>query len=49
MAKVMVFIAEQNKNYMFRPISAIIRCSQLLCYRVLYKCLRLFNKEVVKT
>ena len=25
MAKMMVFIAEQNKNYMFRPISAIIR------------------------
>ena len=24
---------------MFRPISAIIRFSQLLCYRVLYKCL----------
>ena len=27
-AKIMVFIAEQNKNYMFRPISAIIRFSQ---------------------
>jgi len=31
MVKTMVFIAEQNKNYMFRPISAIIRFSQLLC------------------
>ena len=31
MAKMMVFIAEQNKNYMFRPVSAIIRFSQLLC------------------
>ena len=30
-AKMMVFIAEQNKSYMFRPISAIIRFSQLLC------------------
>ena len=29
MAKIMVFIAEQN--YMFRPISAIFRFSQLLC------------------
>jgi len=29
MAKMMVFIAEQN--YMFRPISAIFRCSQLHC------------------
>ena len=25
----MVFLAEQNKNYMFRPTSAIIRFSQL--------------------
>ena len=31
MAKMMVFIAEQNKNCMFRTISAIIRFSQLLC------------------
>jgi len=31
MAKMMVFIAGQNKNYMFRPISAIIRVSQLVC------------------
>ena len=31
MAKMMVFIAEQNKKYMFPPISAIIRFSQLLC------------------
>jgi predicted lactoylglutathione lyase len=29
MAKIMAFIAEQN--YMFRPISAIFRFSQLLC------------------
>jgi len=29
MAKMMVFIVEQN--YMFRPISAIFRFSQLLC------------------
>jgi hypothetical protein len=29
MAKMMVFIAEQNKNYMFRPISAIIRFSRI--------------------
>jgi len=31
MAKIMVFIAEQNKNYMFRPISAITSFSQLFC------------------
>jgi len=31
MAKMTVFIADQNKNYMFRPVSAIIRFSQLLC------------------
>ena len=30
MAKMMVFIAEQTKNYMFQPVSAIIRFSQLL-------------------
>jgi len=30
MAKMVVFIAEQNKNYMFRSISAIIRFSQLV-------------------
>ena len=29
MAKMMVFIAEQNKNYMFRPISAIIRLADV--------------------
>ena len=31
MAKMMVFIAEQNENYMFQPMSAIIRFPQLLC------------------
>ena len=33
----MVFIAKQN--YMFRPIAAIFKFLQLLCLRVLYKCL----------
>ena len=44
MAKMMVFIAEQNKkNYMFGPISAIIRFSQLLVKDIYIK---VFNKKL---
>ena len=57
MAKMMIFIAEQNKKkYMFRPILAIIRFSKLLVKesyinvstspRGLDIYIRLFNKKL---